>query len=223
MNKFFRIGCLIIFILGIIAIVGVSIERWHDSPTQTIAFLNTSDATRSVTFERIENDGKLAETYTIDSDIKPNQTIIEKVPAGNYKVSVWNQDKSLYKSTDFEVKLKDPKKSNYQLYRYDIAMDKIYAVVNLNALYKGNWFADYMANSTGTKLEKLRIEKLYYGGQLFFVRENYTSRTFIDIDDKLPKKVKYGEVVYGLFEFPKTLPDNQIEAAIYTQIAEKMK
>lgn len=223
MKKFIKIGCLIFFILVIIAIVGVSIEKWNNAPTQSIAFLNTSDVTRSITFERIEKNGKLADTYTVDSEIKPNRTLVEKVPAGNYKVSVWNQDKSLYKSTIFEIRLKDPSESNYQLYRFDLAMDKIYAIVNLNALYEGNWFATHMANAVGTKNEKLKIEKLYDGSQFFFIPETYTYRTFIDTDDKVPTKVKYGEMVYGLFQFSKTLPDDEIEEALYTQILEKVK
>jgi len=223
MKKFIKVGCLIFFILVIIAIVGVSIEKWNNAPTQSIALLNTSDVTRSITFERIEKNGKLADTYTVDSEVRPNQTLVEKVPAGNYEVSVWNQDKSLYKSTDFEIKLKDPSESNYQLYRFDLAMDKIYAIVNLNALYEGNWFATHMANAVGTKNEKLKIEKLYDGGQFFFIPETYTYRTFIDTDDKVPTKVKYGEMVYGLFQFSKTLPDNEIEEALYMQILEKVK
>lgn len=136
---------------------------------------------------------------------------------------MWNQDKTLFKSTVFKIKLKDGEKSNYQPYRFDLAMDKIYAIVNLNALYEGNWFATHMANAVGPKLERLKIEKLYDGSRFFFIPETYTYRTFIDIDDKLPKKVKYGEVVYGLFEIPKTLPENKIQEAIYTQILEKVK
>lgn len=221
MNKFFKVGCLIIFILGMLGIVGVLLERWYNVPSQSIALLNTSEVVRSVTFERIEKNGKLADTYTINNDIKPNQTIIEKVPAGNYKVTVWNEDKSLFGSTVYKVQLKDPKKSDHQLYRFDISMDKIYAIVALNALYEGNSFASHMANAVGTKREKLKIEKLYDGSRFFFIPEAYTSRTFVDIDDKLPKNVKYGEMVYGLFAFSKTIPHDEFEAAIYAQILEK--
>lgn len=223
MKNFFKITGLVLAVLVVISIVGVSIERWHDAPTQSIAFLNTAGVTRSVTFERIEKDGKLADAYTIENDVRPNQTVIEKVPAGNYKVKVWNQDESLYKSVDFKVMLNDPQKSNYQLYRFDLAMDKIYAIVNLNALYEGNSFADYMSNAVGTKREKLRVEKLYDGGVPFFVPETYTFRTFIDIDDKIPAKVRYGEVVYGLFAFPKALPEDHIQAVLLEQISGKLK
>jgi hypothetical protein len=223
LNKFFKTGCLVIVILGVIGIVGVAIERWHDAPTQSIAFLNTANVTRSVTFERIAADGKLASTYTIENDIKPNQMVIEKVPEGNYKVKVWNQDESLYKSTDFKVTLKGSKKSNFQLYRFDLAMDKVYAIVNLNALYEGNSIAKHMSNAVGTNRGKLQIEKLYDGGIPFFVQETYTLRTFVDTDDKIPTKVKYGEVVYGLFSFPKELPEDQMESVLFEQISKKMK
>lgn len=223
MNKFFKVGCLIIFILGMLGIVGVLLEKWYDVPAQSIALLNTSDVVRSVTFEQIEKNGKLADSYTINRHIKPNQTLIEKVPAGNYKVTVWNEDKSLFGSTAFKAQLKDPKKSDYQLYRFDLSMDKIYAIVALNSIYEGNSFATHMANAAGSKRENLKIEKLFDGGRFFLIPETYTSRTFVDIDDSLPKNVKYGEMVYGLFAFSKTEPHKGIESAIYAQILEKVK
>lgn len=223
MNKFFKIGCLVIIVFVVIAIIGVTIEKWNYAPTQSIAFLNSSTVTRSITFERIGADGKLSDTYTVDSTIEPNQTIIEKVPEGNYKISVWNLDKNLYKSTEYKITLKDPKESNYQLSRFDLAMDKIYAIVNLNALYEGNSFADYMSKAVGTKHEKLKIEKFYDGGSLFFVPETYTFRTFIDVKDEIPTRVNYGEVVYGLFAFPKTLSEDQIQESLFNQIINKIE
>lgn len=224
MNKKFKIGCLALVIFAVLFfIVGIAIQRWNDAPSRSFAFLNTSDVTRSVTFERIEKDSSLADVYTIDSELKPNQEVFEQVPPGKYKISVWNQDKSLYQSVAFEVTLKDPKKWDYHVVRFDLAMDKIYAVVNLNALYEGKSFAEYMSNAAGTKREKLRIEKFYDGSAPFIVPETYTFRTFVDISDKIPAKVKYGEIVYGLFSFPKTLPEDEIETTLFSQIAEKIK
>lgn len=223
MKKGFKIGCLGIIVLAAIGIIGATLERWYNGPTQSIMFLNTGNSLKSVTFERIEKDGKLSDAYVINTDIKPNQILIEKIPAGNYNVKVWNQDESLYQSTDFKIVLKDPKKSDYQLYRLDLAMDKIYAIVNLNALYEGNSFAEHMSNAAGTNRDKLRIEKLYNGGVPFLVLETYTSRTFVDMEDKIPTKVKYGEIVYGLFAFPKTLPEDQVQATLFEQVFEKLK
>lgn len=223
MNKFFKIGCLLVVLLVCIAIVGVTIEKWTTAPTQSIAFLNSSEAAKSVTFERIGADGKLADTYTVDSTVEPNQTVIEKVPQGHYKISVWNLDKSLYKATESKITLKNPKESNDQLYRFDVAMDKIYTIVNLNALYEGNTFADYMSKAVGTKNNRLKIEKFYDGATLFFIPETFTFRTFIDLDDKIPTKVSYGEVVYGLFQFPKTLPEEQLQEALFKRIGAKLR
>ena len=223
MNKFFKIGCLVVVVFVVIVMIGATIAKWNDAPTQSIAFLNSSSVARSVTFERIGVNGKLSETYTVDTTIEPNQTLIEKVTEGNYKVSVWNLDKNLYKETEYKIVLKNPKESNYELYRFDLAMDKIYSVVNLNALYEGNSFTDYMSKAVGTKHDKLRIEKFYDGGSLFLVPETYTSRTFVDIDDKIPTKVKYGEVVYGLFAFEKSLPEDQIQENLFNQIVTRIK
>lgn len=223
MNKFFKIGCLVVVGFVVIVMIGATIAKWYEDPTQSIAFLNSGSVARSVTFERIGADGKLSDTYTVDSTLEPNQTLIEKVTEGNYKVSVWNLDKNLYKSIEYKITLKNPKKSNYQLYRFDLAMDKIYTIVNLNALYEGNAFSDYMSKAVGTKRDQLRIEKFYDGGSLFIVPETYTDRTFVDIDDKIPTNVKYGEVVYGLFAFDKSLPEDQIQDNLFNQIGNKIK
>lgn len=223
MKKLFKIGCLALVALVVVAITVTAIQKWHDAPTQSIMFLNTGSSTRSVTFEKIGEDGKLSDTYVVENDLKPNQTLIEKVPAGNYRIKVWNKDESLYKSADYKFVLQDPKESNYQLYRFDLAMDKIFCIVNLNALYEGNSFADYMSDAVGTKREKLKIEKLYDASAPFLVPETYTSRTFVDMKDKIPTKVKYGEVVYGLFAFPKSLEEDQVQTALFEQIAEKIR
>lgn len=169
------------------------------------------------------NDTTTADSYTINLTVKPNKEVIGQVPEGDYKITVWNQDETYYNSTYFTVKLKDPKKSNYQLYRFDLAMDKIYAIVYLNALYEGNSFAEEMARAAGTSREKLKVEQLYDGAEPFFVSEDYAFRTFVDLDKKMPKKVKYGEMVYGLFSFPKAFEDEEIQPELYRQIIEKMK
>ncbi len=223
MKKRIKIGCLALVVLVVIALVANGISKWNDAPTQHFNFLNSADVVRSVTFERIQKDSTLSDTYAVNLDVKPNKEVIEKVTEGNYRITVWNQDETYYNSTDFKVVLEDPTKSNYQLYRFDLAMDKIYAIVYLNALYEGNSFAEQMAKAAGTSRERLKIEQFYDGVFPFFVPETYTYRTFVDINDKLPKKIKYGEMVYGLFAFPKTLEDDEIETELYRQIIEKMK
>lgn len=223
MNKFFKIGCLVFVLLFIIAVIGTTIIKWYDVPMQSVAFLNSTNEAKSVTFERIKEDGKLSDTYTINITVEPNKTVIGKVPEGNYKVSVWKSNNDLYKSIDYKVTLKNSQESNYQLYRFDLAMDKMYAVVNLNALYEGGSFADSMSKAVGTKNNNLRIEKFYNGDSFFFVAETYTSRTFVDMDDKIPTNAKYGEMVYGLFAFPKTLPHDQVKEHLFRQIMNKTK
>ncbi len=39
----------------------------------------------------------------------------------------------------------------------------------------------------------------------------------------LPTNVKYGEVVYGLFAFEKSLPEDQIQDNLFNQISNKIK
>ncbi|RWW91779.1 hypothetical protein [Flavobacterium cerinum] len=223
MKKPFKIGCLVIFVIGLLLMIGQAIWVSKEGPTQAFTFLNSGGATRSVTFERIDKDGKPQDVYTINNVMKTDQFIHNQIPVGDYKVSVWNADKSLFKSFDFKVALQDPEKTNHYPFRLDVAMDKMYTIVNMNALYEGNSLAEFMSKAAGTKQSGIKFEKFYDGSVPFFVPEEYAARTFVDVDGKIPSKVKYGEMVYGLFAFPKSLPKDQVEAEIVSQIAEKIK
>lgn len=223
MKKPFKIGCLIFLVIGLVLMIGQFIWNWKEGPTQTFALLNTAEITRSVTFEKKGKKEDSTGVYTIDNTLKKGNFEYVQVTPGKYTVSIWNADKSLYKSFDYPVILENPNKTNYQPFRLDIALDKVFTVVNLNFLYEGNAFSEFMSNAVGSKQTKLKFEKFYKGDEPFFIPDEYTGRTFVDLDDKIPSKVKYGEMVYGLFAFPRTLPKEQVEAEILTQIASKMK
>ncbi|RZJ91397.1 MAG: hypothetical protein EOO20_05195 [Chryseobacterium sp.] len=223
MKKPVKIGCLIFLVVGLALIIGQFIWKWKEGPTQAFAFLNTADVSRSVTFEQIGKEGTSEKIYTIDNKLANNQFSYDQVPPGNYQVTIWNDDKSELKTFDFQVILNDPDKTNHQPFRLDISLDKVYAVVNLNFLYEGETFASFMSKAAGTHQTKLQFEKFYDGRKPFYVADEYTTRTFVDIDDKIPSEVKYGELVYGLFAFPRSLPKDQIEAEIVAQIKSKIK
>lgn len=223
MKKTVKIGSLIFVIFVLIVVVGTVISKWKNGPTQSFTFLNSGYSNRSVTFERIEKEGKLEDSYMINNELNLNQYAYDQVPIGKYLVSVWNSDKTLFNSFEFDVVNKESEKDLHQPIRLDLAMDKMYTIVNLNALYEGESFAEFMSNAAGTKQSKIKFEKFYDGSLPFFVADEYASRTFVDIDDEIPSKVKYGEMVYGLFAFPKNLPKDQVEAEIYLQIGKKLK
>ncbi|OJV52779.1 MAG: hypothetical protein BGO31_03190 [Bacteroidetes bacterium 43-16] len=223
MKKPVRIGCLLFLVLGLALILGQFLWKWKEGPTQAFTFLNTAAVSRSVTFEKIGKEGTLEKIYTIDNKLAHNQFSYNQVPPGNYQVTIWNDDKSELKTFDFQVILNDAEKTNHQPFRLDIALDKVYAVVHLNVLYEGEAFASFMSKAAGTHQTKLQFEKFYDGSKPFYVADEYTTRTFIDIDDKIPSKVKYGELVYGLFAFPKSLSKDQVEAEIIAQIKSKIK
>lgn len=223
MKKFFKIGCLAFIALIAIAYVIYYIQNGSTGPTQAIKFMNTGTELRSVTFEQIMTDGKLEKIYTIDSKIKPDESLIQQVPTGNYKISVWDSNDSLVKSSEYQLKLPKPDESNYELMRFDLAVDKNFVLVNMNSMYGGNAIAEHMSKAMGTKSYGIRIAKIYDGQLPFLLDENYTIRTIIDLEEDFPDRIKYGNVVYGLFAIPKELPKEQFQQALMEQIVKKTK
>ncbi|WP_300485992.1 hypothetical protein [Flavobacterium sp.] len=223
MKKIFKIGCVAFIALIAIAYAIYYIQNGPTGPTQSIKFMNTGTELRSVTFEQIMPDGKLEKIYTIDQKIKPGESLIKQVPAGNYKVSVWDTNDSLVKASDYKLVLPNPDESNYELMRFDLAVDKLFVLVNMNSLYEGNAIAEHMANAAGTKSNGIRIAKVYEGDLPFLIEEAYTIRTIIDLEEDFPSSKKYGNVIYGLFAIPKDLPKEQLQRALMEEIVKKTK
>ncbi len=223
MKKVVKIGCIGLAVLFAIVIAITVIVEKQDGPRQSIKFLNTSNTTKSVTFEMRDKNGVIdTTTYYVDKFIKPGESTIERIPEGNYVIKVWNADNSLHDKTDFVCKLPVPGENCYDLYRFDLAMDKMYVVSCLNYVYEGGDFATHMSNAMGTHYEKLKLEKGYSGKAPFMVSENYTGRTFVDVEDKLPSSKKYGQIVYGLFDIPNNLDSNAAMARLNEKIEAKL-
>lgn len=221
MKKIFKIGCGAIIGLFAIAYAIYYYNYGSGGPTQAVKFMNTGTELRSVTFEQIMPDGKLEKIYTIDSKIKPNESLIQQVPAGNYKISVWDTNDSLVKASEYKLELPKADESNYELMRFDLAVDKLLVLVNMNSLYGGNAIADHMSKAMGTKSDGIKIAKVYDGELPFLIEEMYTIRTIIDLEEDFPDRIKYGNVVYGLFAIPKALPKDQLQNALIKEIAKK--
>lgn len=223
MKKAYKIGC-----VGLVAffIIGFFLNKaveTHDGPRQSIKFLNSSSTTKSVTFEMRDKNGVVDTTiYYVDEFVKPNESVIKRIPEGDYVIKVWNADNSLHNKTDFVCKLPVPGESCYDLYRFDLAMDKVYIVACLNYVYEGGDFATHMSNAMGTQYNDLKIEKGYNGKSPFMVSENYTGRTFVDLEDALPSSKKYGQIVYGLFDIPENLEGDEALAKLNEKIAAKL-
>ncbi|MFK7818649.1 MAG: hypothetical protein AB8G99_08015 [Planctomycetaceae bacterium] len=190
-----------------------------DGPRQSFKLINTGDEKRSVTFEGIDADGTLSDTWFIDEEVPPGGSVIERIPEGKYRITVWGEDGNSVSTTDFEFSLPVEGESNYQLYRFDVAIDKVFVVMNLNALYEGNSFAEHMSEAVGTNSSQLSVEAEYAGGQPFLVPQKFADRTFVDLKETVPRKVKYGEVVYRLMCYPKELDQNEVPAFLQSQLA----
>ncbi len=223
MSKFFKIGCGAFIAFFAIAYAFYYYETGGSKPTQSIKFLNTSDATKSVTFEKIEADGKLEKAYYVNSKAKPGDFVIEMVPEGHYKIKVWDAEDNLVKEIDYTVKLPNPEKSNYELVRFDMAQDKAFVIVNMNSLYKGGAIAEHMSQAMGTKRSGLTIAKAYNGQKPFMLDENITIRKVIDFEDDFPSSIKYGVTVYGIFAVPLSLKGEDAENYLMNEVAKRFK
>lgn len=202
------------------AILGTIADK-HDGPRQSFKLLNTSSMIMSVTFDLINEKDTASKGRYINETILPNESIIKRIPEGKYNISVWDEEDYLYKETEFEFQLKTPEESDYSLYRFDIAMDKNFFVLNLNALYSGNDFAEHMSNAVGTNKNQIEITKTYKSNTPFLVPDQYTGKTFLDIYDDLPKDIKYGESVYGLFYLSDTLSETKTSSRLYQKALNK--
>ena len=173
-------------------------------PEQTIQIINTGTYKCSLTMQLYAPDDKISSKYIVNETVKPHEEVFTQVYEGVYLISIWDENDNLLKEFD-KIFIKLPsEKSSYNPIIIDTALNKNYALVNLNYLYSGGAFAEHMSNAVGTKSENLKVVNYYKGDVPFYVPENYrTSKTFVDVfTEKLPKETVYGNTVYGLVPLP---------------------
>lgn len=201
MKKILRILGIIVLTFIVLAVILAIIQEKVDGPTQTFAFYNTSNMLKDVTFQLYWDDGTIEDSYTNLIAIEPGDTVFKQVPPGTYKIVVWDENNKFYnKVQKFSFELPEGK-SDYHAYYFDLSMDKNFGIASLNHLFAGGDFAESMANAVGTN-KNLTIEIIYPGTEPFQVNTRYSNRTFLDLYDALPKEIKYGELLYGMFAVP---------------------
>ncbi|MBG6131103.1 hypothetical protein IWQ47_002573 [Aquimarina sp. EL_43] len=193
--KFF-IGFVIFLVLGAI-ILGV-IANEQDGARQHFRLFNTSEEQKSVTFEMIYEDGTPSDVWAINEIIDPGNTTNGKLLPGTYLVKIWDHEEVLENEFEFSFSLPNPEESNYNYYRFDIAMDKDFRVVNMAAAYEGSSLANTMSKAVGAHQDEILIVETYMGNRPFLIPESYTDRTFIDVYEDMPNRIKYGELIYRL-------------------------
>ena len=100
-------------------------------------------------------------------------------------------------------------------------MDKDFYVLNLNALYGGNSFAEHMSSAVGTNRDQISIAEKFDGSNIFMVPERITKRTWTNWGGDIPESVKYGEVVYGIYDLPKNISEDELNAAVISRVLQK--
>ncbi|HPW50770.1 MAG TPA: hypothetical protein PK419_12470 [Spirochaetota bacterium] len=195
------------------------------TPTQTIQIINTGTDKCSLTLEAYTAEGVLSDKYAVDETIEPQKAVFTQVYEGIYLISVWAADGKLIRKFDkISIKLSEGK-SIYTPIVIDTALDKNFALVNLNYLYSGGSFAENMSKSLGTHSDDLKILHYYSGSSPFFVPEKYRSDlTFVDVfTEKLPEETVYGNIVYGLIPVPaKITKKNDVTAYIENYLEKKI-
>ncbi|MBP8083942.1 MAG: hypothetical protein KAZ87_12140 [Spirochaetes bacterium] len=200
MIKFNSLRYSILIFLFLLAINACSAS----TPTQTIHIVNTGTQKCSLTMEKYNAEGVLSDKYSVDENVEPQKEVFIQIYEGIYLISVWNSDGKLIKKFDkISIKLSSGE-SIYTPIVIDTALNKNYALVNLNYLYSGGAFAEHMSKGVGTYSENLKLIHFYSGEAPFFVPEKYrTGGLFVDIfTDKLPEETVYGNNVYGLIPVP---------------------
>ena len=195
------------------------------APEQTIQIINTGTYKCSLTMQLYAPDDKISSKYIVNETVKPQEEVFTHVYEGVYLISIWDNNDNLLKEFD-KIFIKLPsEKSSYNPIIIDTALNKNYALVNLNYLYSGGAFAEHMSNAVGTKSENLKVVNYYKGDIPFYVPENYrTSKTFVDVfTEKLPKETVYGNNVYGLVPLPSGITNkNDIMLYIEEYLEKKM-
>jgi len=195
-------------------------------PTQTIQVVNTGPQKRSLTMQLYTAAGAPSDEYVVNEALESLKQSFVQVGEGQYLISVWDENDKLVKEFDkISIKLSSGK-SSYTPIIVDTALDKNFALVNLNFLYEGGAFAEHMSTAVGTNSESLEMVKFYQGSAPFFVPGEYrTSTTFVDIfADKLPKETVYGDTVYGLIPVPSTISaQNDVDAFIGKYLQDLLK
>lgn len=190
------LGFVIFLILGGI-ILGI-IANEHDGARQYFRIFNTSEEQKSVTFEMIYENGTPSDVWAINEIISPGNTVNKTLLPGTYLVKIWDHEDELESKFDFSFSLPNPEESNYNYYRFDVAMDKDFRIVDMAAAYEGSSLANTMSKAVGTYQDNILVVETYKGNMPFLIPESYTSRTFIDIYEDMPSRIKYGELIYRL-------------------------
>lgn len=173
-------------------------------PTKTFHIVNTGAEPRSITLQLVKEDGSVEDLYTLDKALESGKQVWEQVPSGEYFASVWNaQDKLVQELETVDALLAD-KKSDFNPIVIDLALDKNYAVANINYLYEGGAFADIVSEAFGSDQGSLEIVKFLDGAQAFELEARYrASADFVDIlASKVPKSVAAAATVYALVPIP---------------------
>lgn len=190
------IGFIVFLILGGIILGAIANEQ--DGARQHFRLFNTSKDQKSVTFEMIYENGTPSNVWAINEIINPGNTVNKTLLPGTYLVKIWNHEDVLEGKFNFSFSLPNPEESNYNYYRFDLAMDKDFRILDMAAAYSGNSLANTMSKAVGTHQDNVLVLETYKGNMPFLIPESYTNRTFVDVYEDMPNQIKYGELIYKL-------------------------
>jgi hypothetical protein len=193
-----------LFLSGLFALASCSAP-----PTKSFHLVNTGAEPRSITLQLVKGDGSAEEAYTLDKDVEPGGQAWERVASGKYLASIWNADGKLVREIESVNALLKDKRSDFNPIVIDAALDKNFALANINYIYEGGAIADMISGAVGADQTSLKIVKLYDGAKAFEVAAQYRGGTyFVDIfTPKAQKSVAAGAIVYALVPISAEIKD----------------
>lgn len=203
----------VLFIVG--AIFLANYVESEDGIRRSIKLYNTSDEKRSVTFEGLKEDGTVDNVWYINDSLLPGESFITDFPAGEFEIKLWSSEDKLLEKSTFSNHWTDEENERPSMLYFDLGAENELVLINFHFLYSGSDLANTLSSSINGN--KTLVER-FKGATPFEISNTYIKRTFCDLDDKLPEKVSYGEIVSGLVAVPQGAGSEELQAALLENV-----
>ncbi len=221
------IGIVFVVLLAVLVMMAIK-DKEARGPEQTFAFYNSYDQEISVTFHELKED-KSYGGYIENILIKPGEVKFEPCTRGGYKINIWNgnvedeKTERLRSIEDIKVELADDK-DNYNPIYIDTTGEYFFAVVDVNFIYSGSSLANTLSESMGTARTKPVVKLLKDGKKPFCLPPHYGTGTFVRPNDKMPKEISSGTIVYALVPIPNTVKkSDEVLEYVYQFIQDRIE
>lgn len=199
-------GVVAAVLLAVLIGVAVLVDSGR-GPQQAFAFYNSAAKPVSVTFHARKGDGTYG-GWEENILVPPGELKHTLTARGTYRINVWDGNveaegtERLRTIDDVEVKLADGKDQVSPLY-VDTTGATTFYVVDATFLYSGSGLSDAIAKAAGAKRDRPHIKAARRGERPF----SLPYAELVTPDQKLPRQVASGALVYALVPVPTEVKD----------------